>query len=234
MSDRPGITQKLRDSMKRHDNFDGTSTVVLGEAGFDNLCDQIDAIHAALEAENERLRQDVAICSESEQEKCIDYLHKENIDWEDKYLHVAVENARLREQIDTLVIYVESDGTKYSVDCDGNQHFDHSDMCVPDGWIELPKDANGEYIHIGDVMECEKLPNGNRVCGEVKAIGGGYVWLMNVQYKIHAGYLHHWHPDTWERIIEDARFGFVGTKETDEEYVAALVARCKALASDAE
>lgn len=55
MSDRPRITQKLRDSMKRHDNFDGTSRVVLGEAGFDNLCDAIDSIHAALEAGNENL-----------------------------------------------------------------------------------------------------------------------------------------------------------------------------------
>lgn len=56
MSDRPRITQKLRDSMKRHDNFDGTSRVVLGEAGFNNLCDAIDSIHAALEAENNNLK----------------------------------------------------------------------------------------------------------------------------------------------------------------------------------
>ena len=36
------------------------------------------------------------------------------------------ENAKLLEQIETLVMYVESDGTRYWVDDDGNQHFDHS------------------------------------------------------------------------------------------------------------
>ena len=39
---------------------------------------------------------------------------------------VEAENAKLREQIETLVMYVESDGTRYWVDDDGNQHFDHA------------------------------------------------------------------------------------------------------------
>ena len=36
------------------------------------------------------------------------------------------ENEKLRGQIETLVAYVESDGTKYYVDDEGNQHFDHA------------------------------------------------------------------------------------------------------------
>ena len=111
-------------------------------------------------------------------------------------------------------------------------------------YIELPKDADGEPVHVGDMMECEKLPNGNRVCGEVKAIGDGYVWLTNVPYKINAEYLHHRHPDTWERVIRDAIMRGAdiqwktngGSRMTDyfvpEDYD--LVARCKALAGDAE
>ena len=72
----------------------------------------------------------------------------------------------------------------------------------PDTHMELPKDADGEYIHIGDLMECDRLPNGNRVCGEVKVIGDGIVWLHNVQYFIHAKYLRH-HKPTVEDILHD-------------------------------
>lgn len=37
---------------------------------------------------------------------------------------LKAENEKLREQIETLVMYVEADGTRYWVDDDGNQHFD--------------------------------------------------------------------------------------------------------------
>ena len=73
----------------------------------------------------------------------------------------------------------------------------------PDTHVELPKDADGEYVHIGDMMECDRLPNGCRVCGEVKAIGDGIVWLHNVQYAIHAEYLHHHHTLTVLEILDE-------------------------------
>ena len=46
-------------------------------------------------AEVERLHQELAIRESSEQEKVIDYLGKECVDWEDKYLALAGENAKL-------------------------------------------------------------------------------------------------------------------------------------------
>ena len=66
MSDNAPITEELRDAMKRYDNFDGTSRVVLGESNFDRLCDAIDATHANLERENSKLRELVQyICDEN-------------------------------------------------------------------------------------------------------------------------------------------------------------------------
>ena len=107
-----------------------------------------------------------------------------------------------------------------------------------DGW---PKDADGEYIHIGDVMEWVRYKDDDpTIVRTVSGIGNGvfFAWSDEqgryAQYEAHA-YRHH-QPDTWERIIEDARIctGSAGNftsvpsmRWTNE--VDALVARCKAL-----
>lgn len=52
--------------------------------------------------ENEQLRQELAIRESSEQEKVIDYLGEECVDWEDKYLALAGENAKLRVELTDL------------------------------------------------------------------------------------------------------------------------------------
>lgn len=49
-----------------------------------------------LKQENEQLRQELAIRESSEQEKVIEYLRQENVDWEDKYRALAKENSELR------------------------------------------------------------------------------------------------------------------------------------------
>jgi hypothetical protein len=76
------------------------------------------------------------------------------------------------------------------------------EMADPDTHIELPRDADGKTVHIGDMMECDRLPNGCRVCGEVNAIGDGVVWLHNVKYAIHADYLHH-HAKTLDEVLRE-------------------------------
>lgn len=58
-----------------------------------------------LRQENEQLRQEIAIREASEQEKVIEYLRQENVDWEDKYRALAKENAALR--------YVALDACQY-------------------------------------------------------------------------------------------------------------------------
>lgn len=68
--------------------------------------------------------------------------------WHDVACKIAdeidAENAELREQIETLVMYVEADGTRYWVDDDGNQHFDHS--AVKDDADELRELARHLYV----------------------------------------------------------------------------------------
>lgn len=44
----------------------------------------------------DELRQELAIREASEQEKVIEYLRQENVDWEDKYRALAKDNERLR------------------------------------------------------------------------------------------------------------------------------------------
>jgi len=109
-----------------------------------------------------------------------------------------------------------------------------------DGCVELPKDADGEPIHIGDVMEWPD--NGETF--EVVGIGDGWTLFYVIEDGVaewtRAENKRHHQPDTWERIIEDARTctGSTGSytsvpsmRWTNE--VDALVARCRALAGDA-
>ena len=95
-----------------------------------------------------------------------------------------------------------------------------------DGWVELPKDADGEYIHIGDVMEWPD--NGETF--EVVGIGDGWTLFYVIEDGVaewtRAENKRHHQPDTWERIIEDALDGY---HDTDFD---ALVARCKALSNN--
>lgn len=154
MSEYKPITGELRNSMTYDITTapNGVSVASIDTVEFVNICDSIDSVHAALEVENERLREQYR-----------------------------------------------------------------------DGWIELPKDADGDYIHVGDMI---KLPNCKREEVRFMTINGAG-WLIN-----EAGWLPckvgHSKPDTWERIIEDA-MGRYSDADAD-----ALVARCKALAGEDE
>lgn len=101
--------------------------------------------------------------------------------------------------------------------------------------VKLPLDADGVPIHVGDEVEVghsrvEAIGFGNVASGIddygvfSQSEDGSYEWF-------NARFLHHVQPDSWERIIGDARFGFIN-KETDGEYVAELVERCRRLAGE--
>ena len=104
------------------------------------------------------------------------------------------------------------------------------------GLMELPKDANGEPIHIGDVME---WPDGETF--EVVGIGDGTLFYLDGDDDALADWTgastkRHHTSDSWERIIEDAIRGDGGSYGCLEErfnaMVPALVARCEALAKE--
>ena len=65
MSDHAPITTDLRRAARRFSKFTDLSIehVELEAGRFDELCDAIDAVHAALEDENDRLREDRSIGS---------------------------------------------------------------------------------------------------------------------------------------------------------------------------
>lgn len=105
------------------------------------------------------------------------------------------------------------------------------DFAPESHYMMLPKDADGEYIHIGDVMEGEKIGGGYGEPFEVVGyvMSNGELEPMDEHRNPRKRkYSRHHHPDSWERIIEDALDGY---RDTDFDK---LVARCKALAGDAE
>ena len=122
------------------------------------------------------------------------------------------ENESLRRELDRVL---------------GEEH----DFAPESHYMMLPKDADGEPIHLFDLMETERgvevvegiLPDRFLVLRDG-------CWLT-----VEAATHRHHTPDSWERIIEDAvnvhgnGFNPCWTDERD-----ALVARCKALAGDPE
>lgn len=96
-----------------------------------------------------------------------------------------------------------------------------------DGWIELPKDANGKPIHVGDTVEYVDDTLAPRNVTSINLAGDGWWVYINGLGRRPDRY-RHVTPDTWERIIDDALDGY---HDTDFDN---LVARCKALAGDAE
>lgn len=92
----------------------------------------------------------------------------------------------------------------------------------------MPRDCDGVFIHVGDILEPCSLIDMHRTTLEVEAIGIGSFVAYDDASKSHVkydavGYRHH-RKDSWERIIEDARY--VGTLYGIDE----LVGRCKKLA----
>lgn len=97
-----------------------------------------------------------------------------------------------------------------------------------DGWVELPRDADGETIHAGDELE---VGNGKREKVKFMTLCTDGGWLINEQGWLPI-YSHHVKSDTWERIIEDAITYAVSDTKGDRARFDALVARCRALAGD--
>ena len=101
------------------------------------------------------------------------------------------------------------------------------------GYVKLPVDADGVPIHVGDAIEIE---HNGRVTTVTNINYNEYGWQV---YCAEGGGFdkdtrcHHVQPDSWERIIQDARessgFRTIGgelPKYTDAE----LVERCRRLA----
>ena len=108
--------------------------------------------------------------------------------------------------------------------------------------IELPKDANGVPIHVGDSMQV--IDGDGHWCGPFMVL---HMVLLGSEWRIvlDAGTYapekcRHYVSDTWERIISDAIVLGVEQQEGEVGLDAycnqceALVARCKVLAKEYE
>ena len=115
---------------------------------------------------------------------------------------------------------------------------DRIDAALAERYVALPKDADGEYIHVGDML-VDWLSQGFAPKKVKMLMLEGNEWRLNFGSGWCAMNNHEWHHhalDTWERIIEDAMMGADrdGAPDTYQGCMDELVARCKVLAGDGE
>ena len=98
-------------------------------------------------------------------------------------------------------------------------------------YIQLPKDADGETIHLQDRMSWD---NGTFDVHELNLNADGWTtWDIPHGYTVRADQCHHVQPDSWERIIEDAQAdGVRWHNDGRPSDFDALVERCKRLAGE--
>lgn len=124
--------------------------------------------------------------------------------------HVERENESLKTELDRVL----------------REHGNRDDL------LQLPLDADRVPIFIGDVMESDYITRTEVVAVGIKCF---FAW-SNIDRRWHqyeASQFRHHQPDTWERIIEDV------LQRGHDDYplnvdTEPYVARCKALAGDAE
>lgn len=104
---------------------------------------------------------------------------------------------------------------------------EHIDAAL-EGYIELPKDADGQTIHVGDILDgyCRRI--------HVKELRNAGAWHLvdefGNEWHDHEAFVHV-QPDSWERIIEDAQAdGVRYYNDGKPSDFFALVERCKRLA----
>ena len=98
------------------------------------------------------------------------------------------------------------------------------------GWVRLPKDADGEVIHIGDVM-WQKDRITKRACKAI--MGDAYVMLDGIQGAVYAKGLTHYHATTVEDVLREFGDWYAHTKGgCDEDGIIAEYAAKLRLAKD--
>ena len=107
------------------------------------------------------------------------------------------------------------------------------------GWVRLPMDADGEVIHIGDLVD-EKLPFGGYAAPapidtmELSRGASGYVWMVKLDDEnrafINPKLLRHHHEPTVEDVLREFAYG-LGVPVADS-YVAATAAKLRLAESE--
>ena len=116
---------------------------------------------------------------------------------------------------------------------------EHPQVMEHHGWIRLPKDADGEYIHVGDVMELVSYDEDDRpVIRTVDAVGEQvfFAWSKEngryAQYEAHA--YRHYHAPTVEDVLREFGKAWVEWEDgSPHDPIAEYAAKLR-LAGDAE
>ena len=103
---------------------------------------------------------------------------------------------------------------------------DRSDEMAEHGWVRLPKDADGEYIRVGDVMRLGSVERDLTVLGFGVPDASGHDYGVYVldgdEYTwYNAIFLRHYHAPTVEDVLTE--FGIDWEHESDCEDRAALL-----------
>ena len=127
-----------------------------------------------------------------------------------------------------LVIADRIDERHEQMQYDYQHEFDGWKFIRNTQWVELPKDADGNTINIGDIVA---LRDEFEVRGLV--LIDKDLWVVEDRFgkSFNPDKLHHVKPDTWEDIIEDAVKN--GMYDHDNERIQQkLVERCRRLAGE--
>lgn len=104
----------------------------------------------------------------------------------------------------------------------------HESDMAEHGWVRLPKDADGEYIRAGDVMEFSAFEVEKPVTRTVDGIGQGvfFAWCGERGYQQHeAKRYRHYHAPTVEDVLREFAYG-LGVPVADS-YIAASAAKLR-------
>ena len=218
------ITTELREALARIDAYNKTNIVELVE---DKL-KAIDSIHANLESEysdaGSRTVDDLKAALKTQRNN-FDQATSAREHWKKLYEAAQDECKKLAENIKQLEIERDEEHDKVN--------WLHAELKgLEERSIELPKDADGEPIRVGDVVEC-CVPFGGENPFEVRIIRldeGGWELFNRFGYRCYPNNTYHHQSDTWERIEEDARKAM--SLYSMPNVVMTLIARCKALAGN--
>ena len=213
------ITTELRAACGNANDM--VSYAAIDSHDFDRLCDAIDAVHAQLERDYK------VACevNERQDELYADVVHRLDRAYE--------KNRNQRKQLTEVqeALRRRNEGELKRRWTREKQDLELQIAKMRLESVELPKDANGEVIRVGDelggyghTIEVVEMRYGRSGWVLISRDGNAYADTFAFV---------HTEPDTWERIIEDAiRAGFADgdPHDPDQMEMSTLVTRCKVLA----
>ena len=202
------ITTELRDRAERYCDFKDNNIVKFGEEEFDRLCDNIDAIHAGLERENEELRKRTMYPSETERvnmlEREVKRLTSECKTQRNNFDQATSAREHWKTLYEQALEQIHDLERDYKSACYINERQDCEYVALAkryDNTISLPFDKDGKVWRIGD----ELLDDG-MVC-EVVGIGPNrlyyYVDATDTVEWTQADSRRHYHAPTVEDVLRE-------------------------------